>query len=523
MATIRKKKVAAPSTDLSKVVKKVDGHQVLGIEQRQSLSTYTGESMLEYGSEVVEQRAIPDFRDGLKPVHRMLVWAAYNMGNSSTKGFKKSARLVGETLGKFHPHGDISIYNALVGMAGTKFQGRADGWATRNISTPLFEGKGNWGDFVDSPAASRYTEVRLSKFSDLFMLDPDYLAVMDTVPNYDESERVPVILPAKVPVILLNGFSSIAVGVAGACPPFALKGVLHLTRQALRGQQVTHKECTRHLVPDYPYGGECVSDRVEMLEVMKGKGSAVYVPSHVVDQKERTITFTSVCPGLMSPRSIQTFLEKLAANKRVATVDDDTDKKGVRYVVQASRGIVGQQLDNLAEECVEIGARSERYDIGITMRQPDGSAKFKMTDVPEIFTMWAAWRIEVEIKVLHRLIALQQKKLDRQELLLLAVDNLEIIIQALRVKELTVEMKIGKEIKAVDGSAAFLIRKMKITLDQANQILDLRVRQLRAMERTTILTAIKDIKAEMKRLHTYLKDPKTRVLENLDEIEKTKL
>ena len=442
------------------------------------------------------------------------------MGNNNNKGFKKSARLVGETLGKFHPHGDASIYSALVGMAGTKFQGRPEGWATRNISTPLFEGKGNWGDFVDNAAAPRYTEVRLSKFSDLFMLDPDYLAVMDMVPNYDESEMVPVILPAKVPVVLLNGFSSIAVGVAGASPPFALSGVLRLTRKAIRGEAVTAKDCVKYLIPDYPYGGECVSDDAEMLEVMKGKGSAVYVPSSTVDQKERTVTFTSVCPGLMSPRAIQTFLEKLASHKQVATVDDDTDKKGIRYVIQATRGVSGVDLTRLAQECIAIGERSERYDIGITIRKSDGGATFKKSNVMEIFALWAKWRIEIETKVLNRLIMLQQKKLERQELLLLAVDNLEIIIGALRVKEVTVEMKIKGELKQVDGAAAFLVRNLKISLEKATQILQYRLIQLRAMERTVILNTIKAIKLEIKRLQVYLGDPASRVLENLAELEK---
>lgn len=520
--TVRRKKVAA-TPKLAGVVKAVAGHQVLGIRQQQTLAKYTGDSMLEYGSEVVEQRAIPDYRDGLKPVHRMLVWAAYKMGNHNNKGFKKSARLVGETLGKFHPHGDMSIYNALVGMAGTKFQGKEDGWATRNISTPLFEGKGNWGDFVDSPAASRYTEVRLSRFSDMFLLDQDYLAVMDMIPNYDESEQVPVILPAKVPVVLLNGFSSIAVGVAGASPPFALKGVLTLTRKALSGDKITIKDCVKHLVPDYPYGGECISDDASMAEVMKGKGSASYIPAYEVNQKERTVTFTSVCPGLMSPRAIQTFLEKLAANKRVAHVDDDTDKKGVRYVVQAARGVVGAALDALAEELVDIAVRSESYFIGITMRQPDGTAKFKSSNVVDIFTLWSAWRLEVEIKVLHRLISIQNKKLERQQLLLTAVDNLDTIVKSLKLKTADVDMKINGEIRSVDCSTAFLMKMLKITFEQANHILDMRIRQLRSMERTTILAAIRVIETEIKALNKYLKDPKVRILENLSEIEKLKL
>jgi len=429
----------------------------------------------------------------------------------------------GDKTGNFVIAHNSSIYSALVGMAGTKFQGKESGWATRNSSTPLFEGKGNWGDFVDSPAASRYTEVKLSRFSDMFLLDPDYLAVMDMIFNYDESEQVPVILPAKVPVVLLNGFSSIAVGVAGASPPFALPGVLTLTRKALKGDKVTINDCVKHLVPDYPYGGECVSDDASMAEVMKGKGSASYIPTYEVNQKERTVTFTSVCPGLMSPRAIQTFLEKLAMNKRVAHVDDDTDKKGVRYVVQASRGIVGAALDDLAEELVDIAVRSESYFIGITMRQPDGTAKFKSSNVVEIFTLWAAWRLDVEVKVLHRLISIQKKKLGRQELLLTAVDNLDIIVKSLRLKTANVEMEVNGETRSVDCSTAHLMHWLKITFEQANHILDMRIRQLRAMERTTILAAIKVINLEIKTLNVYLKDPKVRILENLSEIEQLKL
>lgn len=431
--------------------------------------------------------------------------------------------LVHNCLGKYHPHSDTGIYDALVGMAGTKWQGVAEGWATRNISTPLFEGKGNWGDFVDSAAAHRYTEVRLSKFSDMFMLDPDYLAVMDTLPNYDDSEQVPLILPAKVPVILLNGFSSIAVGVSGASSPFALKGVLHLTRKSLRGEKITAKDCAKHLVPDHPYGGTCVSDAASMVEVMKGKGSLEYVPSHTVNEKTRTVTFTSVCPGLMSPNALQKFLEDMASDKRVATVDDDTDKKGVRYVVQAQRNVKGAAFTALVEDLVNLSVRKEHYDIGITIRHPSGRAKFKKSSVVEILELWAKWRLKVECKVLQRLVDLQEKKLDRQRMLLLAVDNLEVIIAALRVKKQTAEVKIDGVKKEVDASAAYLMSKLKIDLDSAMSILDLRVRQLRAMERQTILGTIKEIEAEIKRLKVYLKDPKTRVLENLTEIEKLKL
>lgn len=490
----------------------------LGITKRQTITTYTLHAIKEYGTEVVEQRAIPDYRDGLKPVQRMLLWATFKLGIIHTKGFKKSARIVGELIGKYHPHGDASAYQAMVGLAGTKRQGKADGWYTRNCSTPLFEGQGNWGDFIDAAAAYRYTEVRLSKFSGLYLLDPDYLAVVDYVPNYDDSEKVPVVLPAKLPIILLNGYSSIAVGVAAASPPFGFDGVRTLTIKALRGEQITAGTCARTLVPDYPYGGDCVTDVKERIPTMKGKGGLHFMPSYEIDDKKKTLLFTSVCPGLMSPGSIETFLTKMAAIPEVGAVSDESDKRGPRYEVVAKRGVSSEKFDAMVDKCLDISCRSESYDIGVTLRNANGSATFELSDIPNILAKWSAWRIDLELKVIERLIAIQLKKIDKLETMRLAVLNIETVVQALKVKADRDTILVDGKSVEVDAAAAFLVKKLKIRLDQAEMILDLKVRQLRAIEVSKLDQQLKVERAELGTLRSDLKVPADRVIRELDKL-----
>lgn len=490
----------------------------LGVTEQKSIAEYSASAMKIYGTEVVEQRAIPDFRDGLKPVQRCLLWAAYKLGVHSGGAFKKSARLVGEVIGKYHPHGDLSCYQALVGLAGTKFQGESKGWATRNCSVPLYEGQGNWGDFIDPAAAYRYTNGRLSKFSDKMMLDPNYLAVMEYLPNYDESEKIPLVLPAKLPVILLNGFTSIAVGVAGGSPPFHVKGVLELTKKALSGNAISIRDCIKHLEFDYPYGGVCISEPKDLIPMYKGKGNSYFMPSYELDNEKRTLTFVNVCPGLMSGGSIEKFLENLSQVAGVVSVDDDTNKYGARYVVEFSRKLGEKDLDEAVDKCLELSVRSDSYDVGITIRNSNG-ADFKKVTIPQIFELWADWRIDLETKVIKRLVSIQEEQLARQELIFLAVDNLDIIVKALKVEAQEVKINVDGKQMVVDGAVAYLVKNLRISVDQANYILDIKVRQLRALERTKILAKIAEIKKTLKSLSSDLKNPGDRVLRDLDTIQ----
>ena len=374
--------------------------------------------------------------------------------------------------------------------------------------------------FVANGFIAHNTESRLSTFSDLYMLDPDYLAVMDYVPNYDGNDKVPIVLPAKVPLILLNGYGSIAVGVAAESPPFKIEGVLKLVKLALSGKTVGPKLCAKYLVPDYPYGGTCISGPEEILELQEtGKGSLRFQPSYELDRSRATMVINSACPGLMSGKTVQTLLERVAAEKLVATVDDDTGKTGVRYVIKGKRGVKDKQFDDMVQAVLKHATKSESYDVGITIRNVDGTAKFQKTTHHKILNMWVKWRIEIELKVIKRLREIQLFKQHRQELMLKAVDNLEIIIQALRVKKDKEIIRVGKEDVEVDASAAFLMRKLKIDLESANFIMDLKVRQLRLMDRNRILDQIKTHQAEVKALDRDAKQPDVRVLKQIEQLE----
>ncbi len=464
----------------------------------ESLLTITQRNLKAYGEEVVEQRAVPDFRDGLKPVHRFILWACYGLGLKHGTPFRKAARTVGEVIGKYSPHGDQTTYDAMVGLTGTKSD---DGkvWITKNQCVPLIEGYGNWGDNIDNAAAMRYTEARLSEFSTLYMLDPTYLAVVDYVPNFSEDEKVPIVLPAKLPVLLLNGSVSIAFGVSAECPSFAMEGVVQLVRRCLEGENLSPLDCAKVVVFEPVYGGDCISDKKEVLEFFKnGCGSLKFLPTMVVDTKKKMITVTSACPGLTSQTSWQTLALNLSAMQIVKSVSDSTGRAGFKFEITAQRGV---DFDEFVDKITSMLVRKQSYDIGVTERELKG-VEFGRTTVPSILKDWCAWRVEIEIKVIKYLIGLDRQKLKRLELMLLAVNHLKIIMDSL----------------TKEDSAAYLVKTLKITLEDANTILDLKVRQLKSLEAAKLKATIKSTEASITSLTRDLKKPQIRILKDLQTI-----
>lgn len=444
------------------------------------------------------QRAVSDFRDGLKPVHRCILWALYGLGLKDTGPFKKAARTVGEVLGKYHPHGDASTYDAMVGIAGTKND--KGEWASRNTPVPLIEGFGNWGDNIDPPAAYRYTEARLSPFACQIMLDPVYLAVTDYVPNFSGDDRVPLVLPVKLPVLLLNGSVSIAFGISAECPSFATKGIVDLVVQCLEGVKITPQLCLKHLHFNFAFGGECVSDNKTKLEFFKhGKGSIAFRPSLKIDESKRIISLVSAAPGLVSKTSWNTLSKNLLALREIHSVSDVTDKSGFCFEITYMRGLKADEVLPIVEK--EI-TRVQSYDIGVTHRQLKG-VSFKRTTVSEIIHDWCEWRITMESKVLQYLISLEEKKLLRLHLTLKAVLNLDVIIASLKVPD----------------SNAFLVKKLKITAEEADVILDLKVRQLKSLEASKLKLAIKEADNCIKKFQQELKNPAARIARDLKALE----
>ena len=459
---------------------------------KEKLSEVTAVRLKAYGEHVVMQRAVPDFRDGLKPVHRAILWSMHKLGVHSGAPFKKSARTVGDVIGKFHPHGDKPVYDAFVGITGTKDRSGKT-WVTRNIAQPLIEGFGNFGDQLDTAAAYRYTEARLSKLSDMYLLDSVYLAVSDFTPNFSGDDTLPLVLPSKLPMLLLNGSTSIAVGVSASCPPFEAKGVLKLVAKALDGEEVTVKDCIANLKFNFPFGGECVSEVAELKTLFStGKGSISFMPSVKVEPKK--IVLTSLCPGLSSVGSLSTLSEKLSKLSSVANVHDLSDKQGFKLEISPARGVSGDSFSALVDSVKKLILRKDSFDLGITIRSTDG-VTFKKISFPEFFKMWVSWRIELERKAIRFLIQKQEKELARIELMLKAVINCKVVFDSLQVED----------------SAAYLVKKLKITAEEADSILSMMVKQLKKMDAKKLEASIKEIKTEIAKLNRELKTPNKRV------------
>jgi DNA gyrase/topoisomerase IV subunit A len=462
---------------------------IKALNRESTLSDYTAEAMLEYGTEVVEQRAVPDFRDGLKPVHRAIIWAMYGLHIHHNSPYKKAARTVGEVIGVYHPHGDQSTYSTMVNMA--------------NMPLNLIDGYGNWGNFKDEAAAYRYTESRLSKYSDKLLLDPLYLSVSDMIPNFSEDAKIPLVLPARLPIALLIGNTSIAVGIAASCPPFHIDGVTKLVKLALSGKKITPKHCLKYLRFNYRYGGECISTDDELLDFYRtGQGSVRFRPSYVLNRKNKEMRITSVCPGLMSEASIENMLERIAKIDGVSRAMDISDKNNkICYEILFGR-VSDERIDAAIKAILKLIERSERYDIGITERMMNGRSKFSRITIPDLIHKWIDWRVDLEKKVIQKRIANEQEKIDEIDIVIFAIDNFDTIYAALK----------------KDDSVKFLMTKLKITEEKAQRIMKFRLEQLKKQERSVLVSKRKELAAKIKIHERELKEPESVVLRDLETI-----
>src|SRR5215471_2613123 len=298
-------------------------------------------SYLDYAMSVIIGRALPDVRDGLKPVHRRILFGMYELGLTSTKAYRKCAKIVGEVLGKYHPHGDAPVYDALVRMA-----------QDFNMRYPLVDGQGNFGSVDgDMPAAMRYTEARLSKISEELLADIEKETV-DFVPNFDETEREPTVLPTRVPNLLVNGASGIAVGMATNIPPHNLREVIDATITLIEKPDTTLKEILKYVPgPDLPTGG-FIAGREGIEQAYKsGRGSFTMRAKAAIEEvgKDReNIVITEIPYQVNKARLIERIAE-LVANKKIegiSDVRDESDREGMRIVIELKRGEESQLILN---------------------------------------------------------------------------------------------------------------------------------------------------------------------------------
>ncbi|MNQ44274.1 DNA topoisomerase 4 subunit A [compost metagenome] len=456
-----------------------------------SLQNYTEECLRVYGSYVVEDRAVPDFRDGCKPVHRALLWSLAGLGLTPDKGYKKSARTVGDTIGKFHPHGDGAAYGAMVTIA--------------NTMPPAVDGQGNWGTPINPAAAQRYTEARMSKFAHAFLLDSKYLSVVPKVPNFSGDDVIPLYLPALLPYVLFNGnVPAPAYGVRAGNPSFSLPSVAKIVINMLKGKDVNAKTLAKNLEILHPYGCESVTSDEEYLSMMAtGKGSITYAPLMSADFKTRKINIRSFVPaGLASKGTIDKTLVKLSNLNGVKKVFSQQGKKtkgsgpyGAIFVVEVARNIGEDAFADLVELVEKHVTNSVGYRLGVTIRKADEANKFKYLSYVTFFQQWIKYRIALELKLIKSLIVKAERDLHVNEVYLFAVENMDKILKAL-----------PKVLTSADPDKT-LAKILDIPLEDAVIILDRKVRQLAKMEAGALKEKIKDLKAEIKTLNADLKAP----------------
>ena len=303
-------------------------------------------SYIDYAMSVIVARALPDVRDGLKPVQRRVLYDMHELGIRSDRPYRKSARIVGDTMGKYHPHGDSSIYDALVVMTQEFKKG-----------LPLVDGHGNFGNIeVDGAAAMRYTEARLQKITEeAFLADLDK-DVVDFIPNFDETEKEPSVLPVKVPNLLINGSEGIAVGIATNIPPHNLGEVIDATKAYMKDNNISTRELMRYMKgPDFPTGG-IVINKDELLDIYETGAGKIKIRGKVDIEKAKggkTNVVISEIPFTMIGMGITKFLQDVAAlaeTKKTMDIVDITNqssKEGIRIVIELRRDADVQNFINM--------------------------------------------------------------------------------------------------------------------------------------------------------------------------------
>ena len=440
-------------------------------------------SFLDYAMSVVVSRAIPDVRDGLKPVHRRVVYTMYSLGFTHNKSYHKSVRVVGEVLGRFHPHGDQAVYNTMVGMVQT-FSKRY----------PLLDGQGNWGSVDgDNAAAMRYTEVRMEKICSELLADIAKDTV-DFVPNFDESTIEPILLPTKFPHLLVNGTSGIAVGMATSIPPHNFSEVVEACLAILKNKNMSDDELFKFIpAPDFPTGGIICGRSGIVRAYQTGRGNLVLrgVVSEEEGKKGTQLIITEL-PYQVNKAELIIKIADLVKDKvieGISNIRDESDKKGMRLVIELKRGdIPGVTLNQLYKHT------SLQTTVSILMLA-------LLDNKPIVFSL----RRILDEFIVHRQTIVSKrtifdlKKAQAREHILLglmiALDNIDKVIELLK------QCKSGEE--AIEKLNALYL----LSVEQSKAILDMKLQRLTGLERDKLYEEMKGLKALISHLQIILQDP----------------
>ena len=392
---------------------------------RTDYSEIMQKNYIDYAMSVIVSRALPDVRDGLKPVQRRVLYDMYELGTRYDKPYRKSARIVGDTMGKYHPHGDSSIYDALVVMAQDFKKGQI-----------LVDGHGNFGSIEgDGAAAMRYTEARLAKITqEVFLADLDK-DIVDFVPNFDETEKEPTVLPVRIPNILVNGSDGIAVGMATSIPPHNLGEVADAVRAYMKNNEITTKALLKHLKgPDFPTGGIIVNadDLLNIYETWSGK-LRIRGRAEIEDVKggKQQIVITEI-PYTMIGAGIGKFLNDTAQlaeshiTNDISDISNQSSKEGIRIVVELKKGANAENVLNLLYKKTKL-----EDTFGVNMLVVSGGRPETMS-LKKMIEANVDYQFELANRKYENLLAKELEKKEIQEGLMQACDVIDLIIEILR-------------------------------------------------------------------------------------------
>ena len=440
-------------------------------------------SFINYSMSVITARAVPDIRDGLKPVQRRVLYAMNELGLNSDKPHRKSARIVGDAMGKYHPHGDSSIYEALVVMSQDFKKGMA-----------LVDGHGNFGSIEgDGAAAMRYTEARLKKFTqEVYLADLDK-QVVDFIPNFDETEKEPEVLPVRIPNFLVNGSDGIAVGMITNTPPHNLAEVIDALELLMKKPDVSTKELLEVMHgPDFPTGG-IVTNKDELLEIYEtGQGKIrIHGKAQIITAKKKTekdcIVITEI-PYTMIGANIGKFLSDVAGLSDNHTLPDITDisnqssKEGIRIVIELRKGA---DAENTLQGLYKKTKLEDTFGVNmlaIVKGRPE------ILNLKQILEDHLEFQVEINTRKYNTLLEREKKRREVQEGLIRAVDIIDLIIEIIRGSK---TLKMAKECLMTgktDGirfkypASEAEARKLDFTENQAAAILELRLSKLIGLE-----------------------------------------
>ncbi len=444
-------------------------------------------SYIDYAMSVIVARALPDVRDGLKPVHRRVLFGMHELGLPHNRPHKKSARIVGEVLGKYHPHGDSSVYDSMVRMA--------QEWSLRY---PLVEGQGNFGSVDgDSPAAMRYTEARLARIAEEMLRDLDKNTV-DFANNFDESLQEPTVMPSYLPNLLINGASGIAVGMATNIPPHNISEVIDGCVAMIENPKVTPVDLMKHIkAPDFPTGGIIYGYEGVKDALLTGRGRVVIRAKANVEtlkNDRENIIITEIPFQVNKAVLIEKIADLVREGKitEISNIRDESDRDGMRVVIELKRdaqpAIVLNQLFKHTQMQVTFGV--------IMLALVNGAPK--VLNIQEMIRHFLDHRMEVLIRRTKYELDAAEKRAHILEGYIIALDNIDAVIETI------------KKSKDTETARINLMKKFKLSEIQAKAILDMRLQRLTGLERKKIEDEYKETIKLIERLRGILDNERTR-------------